>query len=67
MFRLNDKVAIVTGGGSGIGRSISSLFASQGAKVIIVDIDQKSSKETVNDIKQSAGEVFFRECSISEE
>ena len=41
MFSLKNKTAIVTGGGSGIGKSICLLFASQGAKVFILDLDEK--------------------------
>lgn len=67
MFSLQNKVAVVTGGGSGIGKSISSLFASNGAKVFIVDIDEKGSKETVASIHDHGGEAFYKKCSISEE
>jgi NAD(P)-dependent dehydrogenase (short-subunit alcohol dehydrogenase family) len=38
---LENKVAIVTGGGSGIGRAISILYAAEGAKVVVADIDEK--------------------------
>ena len=47
MFSLKNKTAIVTGGGSGIGKAISLLFAQQGAKVIILDLDEKGSEDTV--------------------
>lgn len=41
MKNLEKKVAIVTGGGSGIGRAISLLYASEGAKIVVSDIDEK--------------------------
>ena len=50
MFQLNQKTAIVTGGGSGIGRAIAKLFAKQGATVYIFDIDEKGAKQTVDEI-----------------
>jgi len=51
--RLEGKVALVTGGGSGIGRETSFAFAKHGAKVVVVDIHEKSAKETVDHIKAS--------------
>ncbi len=65
MFSLTGKVAIVTGGGSGIGRSIASIFAAQGAKVFILDIDEKGSQETVRAIQENGGKAVFEKCSIA--
>jgi NAD(P)-dependent dehydrogenase (short-subunit alcohol dehydrogenase family) len=53
MFRLDNKTAIITGGGSGIGRAISTVFAQQGSKVYIIDVDEKcdiTSKEEVDNV-----------------
>ena len=55
MFQLNGKTAIVTGGGSGIGRAISKLFAQQGATVFVFDIDEKGSKQTTDEITAGGG------------
>ena len=44
MFHLGGKVAVVTGGGSGIGRAISTLFGAQGAHVVVVDLDGQAAE-----------------------
>jgi len=59
MDRIKDKVAIITGGGSGIGRATSLLFANEGAKVCILDNDTNGGKETINLIREKKGEAFF--------
>jgi len=66
-MRLKDKVAIITGAGSGIGRATAILFAKEGAKVVVADIDVKGGQETVHQIKNSSGTSFFVEVDISKE
>ncbi|QBD83111.1 SDR family NAD(P)-dependent oxidoreductase [Ktedonosporobacter rubrisoli] len=56
MFRLDNKVALVTGSGSGIGKEIAQLYARQGARVIIADINPSAAQEVVAEIT-SAGEA----------
>ena len=56
-MRLTDKVALITGGGSGIGRQAALLFAKEGAKVTVVDLDEKSGRETASMIKDA---IFVR-------
>lgn len=56
---LKNKVALVTGAGSGIGRAISILYASEGARVLVSDVDEKGGNETVAEITAQGGEAFF--------
>ncbi|WP_347549958.1 glucose 1-dehydrogenase [Pseudalkalibacillus hwajinpoensis] len=58
-MRLTDKVAIVTGGGGGIGRATSLRFASEGANVVVSDIHEESGKETVKQIHEQGGDAIF--------
>jgi 3-oxoacyl-[acyl-carrier protein] reductase len=55
--RLAGKVAIVTGGASGFGRATSTLFAAQGARVIVADLDEVRGKDTVEEIASKGGEA----------
>ncbi|MFT4154741.1 SDR family NAD(P)-dependent oxidoreductase [Parafilimonas sp.] len=64
MLRLDNKIAIVTGGGSGIGKAISKLFAQQGATVCIIDINEDS-KTVADEINAAKGKSFFYKCNIS--
>ena len=60
-----NKVAIVTGGGSGIGRAISILFAQKGAEVIILDMDEKGGSEAKVEIEKQGGTAQFHKLDIS--
>jgi len=67
MFSLSNKTALVTGGGSGIGRAISMLFAKQGASVFILDLDEKGAAQTVEEIKAAGGNAGFILCNVSDQ
>lgn len=66
MFQLKNKTAIITGGGSGIGKAIAILFARQGATICIMDVDDNCTTVTehINDVDTKA---FFYKCDISKQ
>ncbi|MCL9809719.1 SDR family NAD(P)-dependent oxidoreductase [Flavobacterium luminosum] len=59
MKQLQNKVAIITGSGSGIGKATALLFAKEGAKVTISDINEEAGKKVVEEIQQNGGEAIF--------
>ena len=66
-MRLEDKVAIVTGGAAGIGRAICELFAQEGAKVVLGDIDADGGRETAARIGDAGGDATFVSTDVSQE
>jgi len=65
MKTLDGKIALVTGGSSGIGRAAALLFAREGAKVVIADVLEEGSEETVQMVKKSGGEATFFNTDVS--
>jgi NAD(P)-dependent dehydrogenase (short-subunit alcohol dehydrogenase family) len=65
MNRLQDKIAIVTGGANGIGRAVSELFAEEGAWVLIADIEDEPGRQTVNGIREKGGRAEFCRTDVS--
>ena len=63
--RLKDKIALVTGGSSGIGRAAAQLFSREGAKVVIADINAQGGQETVKNINDAGGEAHFVKTDVS--
>ena len=59
-MRLKDKVAIVTGGGRGIGRDIALAYAREGAHVVVAEIDPATAEATAKDAAASAARAFGR-------
>jgi NAD(P)-dependent dehydrogenase (short-subunit alcohol dehydrogenase family) len=64
--RLNGKVALVTGGSSGIGRATAQIFAREGAKVVVADIGVEGGEETVRLIKAAGGEAVFIKSDVAQ-
>jgi 2-keto-3-deoxy-L-fuconate dehydrogenase len=65
VFELNDKKAVVTGGGSGIGRAIATLFAERGAIVHVVDLNEAASAGVVEEIRALGGQAIGHACDVS--
>jgi len=64
-MRLPNKVAIITGAGSGMGRATAVLFAEEGAKPVVVDIDEESGQATVDMIKEKGQEALFIPADVT--
>lgn len=64
-MRLADKVVLITGSGSGIGKSTALLFAKEGAKVIVTDVSEESGNETCHEIRKHNGEAIFIKADVT--
>jgi 3-oxoacyl-[acyl-carrier protein] reductase len=64
---LKDKVAIITGGGRGIGRAIALRYAQEGAKLVLPDINLEGAEETAKEIKAKGGEAIAIKTDVSDE
>jgi NAD(P)-dependent dehydrogenase (short-subunit alcohol dehydrogenase family) len=67
MFSLNNKKVIITGAGSGIGKAIAVLFATQGAEVHIIELSDESAKAAVDEINANGGKVFSHACNVADQ
>ena len=66
-MRFQNKVCIVTGGGSGIGKAICVRLAAEGGKITVVDLDPNHGHKAVQEITGSGGEAMFAQCDVSQE
>lgn len=65
MLNLQGKTAIVTGGGSGIGKAVATTFARQGAVVHVIDLSAENGQQTVNEITAAGGTAHAHACDVS--
>jgi NAD(P)-dependent dehydrogenase (short-subunit alcohol dehydrogenase family) len=65
-LRLKDKVALITGSGSGIGKSTALLFAQEGAAVIVNDLNKEAGNETVEQIRSEGGQALFIQADVTD-
>jgi NAD(P)-dependent dehydrogenase (short-subunit alcohol dehydrogenase family) len=65
LLSLENKVAVVTGGASGIGRGVAKRLAEMGAKIAVLDIQEKEGKETAEMISQQEGEAKYFNCDVT--
>lgn len=65
MFSLTGKKAVVTGGGSGIGKAIATILAKQGAEVHIIELGVEQASATLEDIKNNGGNAFAYACDVA--
>lgn len=66
-MRLQDKVCIITGGGSGMGRTAAAMFAAEGARVVVADLDEGGGRETVRQVCDAGGTALFVRTDVSSE
>ncbi len=66
-MRLADKVCVITGGGSGMGRVAANMFAAQGAKVVVAEFDAAAAEETVRQVRDAGGAATFTTVDVSRE
>ena len=64
-MKLKDKVALVTGAGSGIGRATALLFAREGARVAVVDVREEAAKATAQEIERAGGQALALRADVS--
>ncbi len=66
MGKLDGKVAFITGAGSGIGRAAASLFAREGAKVVVADISREGGEHTVAIVRDTGGDATYIETDVTD-
>jgi len=66
-MRLQDKVCIITGAGSGMGRTAALMFAAEGAKIVVAELSEPAGSETVHLVREAGGEATFVKVDVSNE
>ena len=65
MKTLENKVALITGAGSGIGKAMALLYAAEGAKIVVTDLNEEGGRQTVTEIQAKGGEALFFKADTS--
>ncbi len=65
-MRVENKVVIITGAGSGIGKETALLFGKEGAKVVVADVNEKAGEETAQEIRNNGADAFFAKLDVSD-
>jgi NAD(P)-dependent dehydrogenase (short-subunit alcohol dehydrogenase family) len=66
-MRFSEKVCVVSGAGSGIGKAVAKQFAREGGKVVVVDLNREHGDQTVQEIASAKGEAVFAKCNVGDE
>ena len=66
-MRLQDKVSIITGGGSGMGRVAALMFAAEGSKVVVAEFNDVAGEETAKLVRAAGGEASFVKTNVADE
>ena len=64
-MRLEGKVALITGGGGGIGRQTALTFAAEGARIVATDVNSEAGAETISLVEEAGGEAIYRDADVS--
>ncbi len=65
-MRFSNKVCLVTGAGSGIGKATARQFASEGGQVVVVDLNDQHGRETAREITDAKGQAIFARCDVGD-
>jgi NAD(P)-dependent dehydrogenase (short-subunit alcohol dehydrogenase family) len=66
-FDLSDKVSVITGAGSGIGKSIAAVFSQHGSQVYMLDVDEEAARATEKEIHDADGKAHFIPCNVADQ
>lgn len=66
-MRLKDKMCIITGSGGGMGKRAAEMFAEEGGKIAIFEVDRKSGQQTADEITKNGGEAAFFQVDVTDE
>ena len=64
-LKINDKIAIVTGGGNGIGKAIAMRLADEGVKVVVADLNDEAAQKVIDEIKDKGGDGLVVSCDAT--